>query len=968
MSTDDRRQRLRDQMKDFYGDRTASKTRLEVPKENQGIAPEMDLDSEYFSVMKYTTDLMRRKTLKGLVEADTELLRSVRRLDGALQELVYRNYAKFIAATDTIREMRDNVGGMDAQLQTLSTKVSSIDAVSQVVSQQLREHRSRIEKTISTNRMLKKVQFLTSLPGTMRVLLDKGEYGVCVKYWVAGDGFLSKHDTLSRIEGIHSECRALAQELYKKLEDYMCAVSLDEPEAMETIRRVVEDLRLLRATSIVTATTVPQDPDSDASFEVAVLKTLMTSVSANFANGVAAVQRSLRVALAVPDFSMTPPVERADALEKANLREALALLKRVCALLSVNSEKVYAIMNRLDDAKVGIRVTQDVQPVLVDVLTPIATLLGDLAVGTIDAIASDGLTALASPETISTVMQAAVNGLLKQLKQTATTLKTLAALYLDTAHSQQSHSYAALVDGAVCSVLLACAKAWEGKVAEVPSQQTIQSLAPSVAETTLTGTSGSGVVPPTAVPTEAALSSQPLLGFCVSRFIYAAAARTLRRDCPTQLASGEVVAADRLAAVVSQLGHVAEELQHRGVMLLGQCEAAALAPAFDGGQQTAATTERGSCEPRSAADDCHRHVAAELTALVKEWAVVDAVLQSLPAALPTASRNASAAPMGLPSPRYYGTSSSGPRSAVSANASGRSAKLTVSYIRRDDTRQQLSLAQIFSSESALLLHTRPQDGRVSTTMGCVVLYILKALVDHVRETEPFTMSSFQQVQIGATFLLRAVLSPAKDTVQRRWRREWEETVQRRVQQLLDEVCISAYDRYETKVPLSDHELESILMGASGSPGGLGPSPSSVADGPSTAPHVSLTTTTATAAGAPFSIESAVSAAPQPLQAVGSLSTVLASVAPTPKDVNRAQPSSSATAPSGTTHGMQPNPSVEGVTSSPTPATLAGSTRASLSITVSGQHTALLPQLPVVASTNASDGRRASLHEDEELPM
>lgn len=55
--------------------------------------------------------------------ADTSLLRNVKKLDHELQELVYRNYAKFISATDTIREMKDSVGAMDNKLLALSSTV-----------------------------------------------------------------------------------------------------------------------------------------------------------------------------------------------------------------------------------------------------------------------------------------------------------------------------------------------------------------------------------------------------------------------------------------------------------------------------------------------------------------------------------------------------------------------------------------------------------------------------------------------------------------------------------------------------------------------------------------------------------------------------------------------------------------------------------------------------------------------------
>jgi vacuolar protein sorting-associated protein 51 len=110
----ERRARIRNQMREFYQfEGTSSPGRQAAPKKSEGPA-DLDLDSELFDVQKYTTNLLQRESLRGLVEADTELLRKVRSLDGELQDLVYKNYSKFISATDTIRQMKENVCDMDS--------------------------------------------------------------------------------------------------------------------------------------------------------------------------------------------------------------------------------------------------------------------------------------------------------------------------------------------------------------------------------------------------------------------------------------------------------------------------------------------------------------------------------------------------------------------------------------------------------------------------------------------------------------------------------------------------------------------------------------------------------------------------------------------------------------------------------------------------------------------------------------
>lgn len=864
MSNNDRRQRIREQMREFYGDpnaNSASKKANEGQRRNPNVPPEMDLDSEFFSVGKYTTDLLRRESLRGLVESDTELLRSVRRLDGELQELVYRNYAKFISAADTIREMRDNVTEMDTKLQALSGNVTTIDTISQQVSEQLQVHRSQIEETISANRMLKKVQFLVGLPTTMRRLIDRQEYNLCVKYWVAGDGFLAKHASIASIAKIQQQCRALAQELYTKMEEGMCAIPLDDPEAMENIRKYVEDLRLLRATSLITASAKgAAAADDSASFEEGILKTLMRSVSANYQSGLAAVQRDLRSATAIPDFRTIPLDQRDEPLSQANLREALAELKSTCALLSVNSERVYALLNQLEGSSVAMRVAQEVQPTLVDLLGPLARLVSELMVASFVAIADDAGSAMladaSQAEVVKAVLQNTVNALMRQVKHIVVTLKTLGANYLDTAHSQQSKAYALLVDQSLCEVLQRCVtlmqeKARQGPTAAVlaatstPSSvnRVLQQSQQQQQQQTSSKTAESG----TASSRLAVSAHMQRMSFCLSRFVYATVGVMLQEAVSTQLVAVDVVHAERVADVSNALGEAAKELQHRGVVLLGQVEAISVQfAAFGSGSGDAVAGAASHTQqpppPAPAIAQGGQRVPTCLADMLAEMAIVYRVLQVLPppqstkpsstaANTPAKSLGSTlgggASPYGGPTAggsRLYGGGemlSTGPSSGHGrgsnlggARGSSGARGLVVSYTRRDNVTLQSSVDRIFSNESAVL-HTIPRDGRAATTIACTLLYILKAIVEAVRLSRGYDSDGFQRVQVSCLYVLKALLSPARGTAPREWLKAWDDLVSRTIQQLLDEICCCAYERYEAKVPLPQADLDRIVSEALG---------------------------------------------------------------------------------------------------------------------------------------------------------
>ncbi|KAG5479359.1 hypothetical protein LSCM1_04617 [Leishmania martiniquensis] len=842
-NAEERRQRLREQMRAFYGDPNASAKRSMSQSSTQGnsnVPPELDLDSEYFNVNRYTTDLLKRESLKGLVETDTELLRRVRRLDGELQELVYRNYARFISATETIREMKDNIVEMDAKLQTLSQNVHTIDSISSQISQRLQVHRSHIEETITANRMLKKVRFLTTLPTTMRRLIDTEEYSVCVKYWVAGDGFLSKHRSIASITQIQQSCYQLAKGLYRAIEARMCSYPLDDPDAMDRIRGYVEDLRLLRATSLFES----DNTDGKAPFEVAVLQTLMKSVTASFQANVAAAQRSLKATLAIPDdLQASEMAKRVSSLAQVNLREPLAQLKNACAMLAVNSERVYALLDVEVCSSGGSSspaapiVAKSIQPALLEVLEPISQLLADFAMAHLDAIAMDGASALRDPVASAEALQSAAAHLARLLKQFVTTMKTLGEIYLPSlqhgaleasgsgAYNSHipEHVHASKVHEVACGVVHQCWKQMQEKMLQGPYPELLRVCVPLP----LSNASVFSALP--SVDEESTREA----AFALTRFLYASLAQCLSNSLRTSLASEEGVPAAMLAPINTELERTAQQLQHRGIVLLGQSEVQHVyAKAFSGSSAcaSAAATAAGPTVPEA------------LLLLLAQWSTIYEALKVLP--LVTVA-NATAAPKaggGSPSSLYrrrdnntYGGghayrvgkgSSTGAYSDHRASGNhvmigslpahtrggGSGGKLAVSYTRHVMSALQMSVNHIFASTDTWL-RTEPVAGPPSALMACVVRYLLQGILDRVRDEVTYAEAQFQQLQVSCTFILYALASPAKGSAPRQWRKEWSEEDMHDVQRLLDEVCTCAYDKYEAKVPLSTAVLDRAVEAA-----------------------------------------------------------------------------------------------------------------------------------------------------------
>jgi vacuolar protein sorting-associated protein 51 len=893
-AADERRQRLRDQMKAFYGDPSASAKRAASQAAAQGnsnVPPELDLDSEYFNVNRYTTDLLKRESLKGLVETDTDLLRRVRKLDGELQELVYRNYARFISATDTIREMKDSVVEMDAKLQTLSQNVNTIDGISSQISQQLQVHRSHIEETITANRMLKKVQFLTSLPTTMRRLIDKEEFNVGVKYWVAGDGFLAKHSSIASITQIQQSCCKLAGELYHAIEQRMCSYPLDDPDAMDRIRGYVEDLRLLRATSLFESAHMADQPP----FEEAVLQTLMQSVMASFRANVATTQRSLKAALDIPENIKEMDTARHEAsLAQVNLREPLAQLKNACAMLAVNSERVYALLDvsssSADASSAATQVARDIQPVLVEMLQPLAQSLIEFGLAHLDAIVMDGGSAMRDPAGSAGALQSATTHLARLMKQYVTAMKTLAEIYLSplgsggaaTPRNDNSNSssninkavsnrggaaaamgsplttdnavqrYTTAVHDAARSVLQRCYEYMHAKITEAPEAAVLKACVPlPVANTSVVS-----ALPPT---DENHLQQ---LAFVHTRLLCAALSQCTSGAVRSLLVGAEDgLPMEVVADLIVGFERVAQQLQHRAIVLLGQLEVRSVYTAAFSGSSSSNGTDATAAASGTPA------VSAALMQVLPEWSTVYDVLKVLPtvpAATTTISTSSGAgrgagysgsvgglqagsltmrrretatsfmtssaggsgggAGSGYRAGGYGGgggnSSSNGDPSdhrwasthnAGSAHARS-SGKLAVAYTRQVMSALQLSVSNIFTNTETML-RTEPPAGPPSAIMACVVRYVLQGIVDNVRDEVTYTEAQFQRLQVSCTFLLYALLSPAKGTAPRQWRKEWSDDDMTHVQRLLDEACTCAYEKYEAKVPLAATVLDKLIEAA-----------------------------------------------------------------------------------------------------------------------------------------------------------
>ena len=101
----------------------------------------LNINGPAFDPDMYTQKLIKEASLSQLMAQEAEVVKQIGALDSDMQTLVYENYNKFIAATDTIRKMRIDFRAMEDEMDALAGKMQNISTFSGQVSSQYTQSR-----------------------------------------------------------------------------------------------------------------------------------------------------------------------------------------------------------------------------------------------------------------------------------------------------------------------------------------------------------------------------------------------------------------------------------------------------------------------------------------------------------------------------------------------------------------------------------------------------------------------------------------------------------------------------------------------------------------------------------------------------------------------------------------------------------------------------------------------------------
>ncbi|XP_019849380.1 PREDICTED: vacuolar protein sorting-associated protein 51 homolog [Amphimedon queenslandica] len=173
----------------------------------------LDIDSSGFKVDQYMEKMLRNLSLTDLYDKERKVKKETLQLDSNMQHLVYENHSKFIKASETIKEMKDDFQRLEDGMSKLSSRIEGIRSSSNSINEALSERKQQIAKLSSVHHLLKKLQFLFELPGRLNKCLERRAYSQAVNYYVKAQKVLEQYKHLPSFHGIQHDCLAIIDEL-----------------------------------------------------------------------------------------------------------------------------------------------------------------------------------------------------------------------------------------------------------------------------------------------------------------------------------------------------------------------------------------------------------------------------------------------------------------------------------------------------------------------------------------------------------------------------------------------------------------------------------------------------------------------------------------------------------------------------------------------------------------------------------
>lgn len=208
--------RNRAALRDYYGlkaGNTEENGSKDVPS-TPTLDPELEseLDKPGFNPEQYVKDILSKEGLEGVMRVEAGLVSEIRTLDGEKKALVYDNYSKLIAATDTIRKMRTNMDPLSPTTATLTPAIGHIAETAEALSESLRRQHGEGSGGVGNSGARKRreqretVKWVLDAPSRLRKLVEDDQREQAVEEWRKVSALLDKWEGVSGVEKVRKSC------------------------------------------------------------------------------------------------------------------------------------------------------------------------------------------------------------------------------------------------------------------------------------------------------------------------------------------------------------------------------------------------------------------------------------------------------------------------------------------------------------------------------------------------------------------------------------------------------------------------------------------------------------------------------------------------------------------------------------------------------------------------------------------
>lgn len=156
-------------------------------------------------------------TLKEIMDTEAAVVKETQTLHSDMQTLVYENYNKFISATDTIRKMKTDFKEMETEMNLLRENMNSITSFSGQITDTLKDTRQHLCKLSGKYSLLKKLQFLSTLPAKLKVLIQEKNYTQAVQDYGHAQKVLQHYGDHPSFHGIREDCMEMVAKMKEEL-------------------------------------------------------------------------------------------------------------------------------------------------------------------------------------------------------------------------------------------------------------------------------------------------------------------------------------------------------------------------------------------------------------------------------------------------------------------------------------------------------------------------------------------------------------------------------------------------------------------------------------------------------------------------------------------------------------------------------------------------------------------------------